>query len=157
MPSFGASHRKSESETLGMSVSESSFVNRGHSALLFWWMLWLSLLALVVTQGMDAWQRDAPLVIWGLWLLPLLMFVPGLIRDRLRSVTWLSFVSLLYFILAVERVFAEPGSTRAILQLIAVIALFLCTMLYVRQRGRELRAAYERVAEDEKPEDGEEL
>ncbi|GAB5414678.1 MAG: hypothetical protein Cons2KO_22810 [Congregibacter sp.] len=114
-------------------------LRRGKSAGLLWWGLWLSLGVLLSTQALDAWLRSAPLAIWALWLLPLLVFVPGLLRDRLRSVTWLSFVSLLYFILAVERVFAEPGSGRAVVQLVAVIALFLCTMFYVRQRGRELR------------------
>jgi hypothetical protein len=47
---------------------------------------------------------------------------------------WLSFVTLMYFVAAVQRIFAEPGSARAQVELLAVIALFLATMFYVRMR-----------------------
>jgi uncharacterized membrane protein len=79
--------------------------------------------------------------VWVLWYLPLLVLVPGMLRDRLRSVAWLSFVSLMYFVVGVQRLFAEPGSLRAQVELLAVIGLFMASMFYVRQRGRELRAA----------------
>jgi len=91
------------------------------------------------TMVVDGVQRSVPLPVWVLWFLPLLILVPGMLRDRLRSFVWLSFVTLLYFVAAVQRIFAEPGSVRAQLELTAVIVLFLCVMFYIRQRARELR------------------
>jgi uncharacterized membrane protein len=61
------------------------------------------------------------------------------VRDRMRAVIWVSFVTLLYFLFAVQRVFAEPDSVRAIVELVAVIGLFNSSMFYVRYRARELR------------------
>ena len=89
-----------------------------------------------------AWLQQLPLIIWLGKLLPLLIFLPGMLQDRLRSCIWLCFVSLLYFIALVERLFALPGSPLAIIGMIAVVTLFTAAMMYVRWRGRELRAAY---------------
>ena len=46
-------------------------------------------------------------------LLPLIIFIPGLIRVAPRTVIWLCFVSLMYFISGVERLFATPYSVSA--------------------------------------------
>ena len=100
-----------------------------------------ALTLLLGTLAVDAWQRSAPPLILVFWFLPIVVLLPGIARDRLRTVTWLSFVSLLYFLLAVLRIFAEPGSPRAQLELLAVIVLFNCSMFYIRQRGKELSAS----------------
>jgi len=102
---------------------------------------WLSYALLLAQQAADAALLQAPLVIWAVKLLPLLLFLPGMARDRLRSYLWLCFVSLGYFVLLVERVFAQPSSSLAITGLCAVVVLFISAMLYVRWRARELRGA----------------
>ncbi|MEM6774189.1 MAG: DUF2069 domain-containing protein [Pseudomonadota bacterium] len=108
---------------------------------MLWLGLWIALATLLLAITTDAWQRRAPVVVWLVWLLPLAVLLPGVLRDRLRSVAWLSFLTLLYFVAAVQRIFAEPESLRAIVQLLAVISLFLASMFYIRQRGPELRPA----------------
>lgn len=118
-------------------------IQRGRVAWRLWMGLWLSLAVLLGAQGVYAWQRAAPAVVWLCLFLPLLVLLPGLYRDRLRSVVWLSFVSLMYFLWSVLRVFAQPDSLRAQVELLAVVVLFLCAMFYIRQRARELRAVSE--------------
>ena len=118
-------------------------IRRGRLARRLWMGLWLSLAVLLGAQGVYAWQRAAPVVVWLCLFLPLLVLLPGLYRDRLRSVVWLSFVSLMYFLWSVLRVFAQPDSLRAQVELLAVVVLFLCAMFYIRQRARELRAVSE--------------
>ena len=108
---------------------------------MLWLALWVSIAVLIGAMAIDAWQRRAPALFWLLLFLPLAVLLPGIIRDRLRSVAWLSFLTLLYFVAAVQRIFAEPGSPRAIVELLAVISLFLASMFYIRQRGPELRPA----------------
>jgi len=104
-----------------------------------WWSLWGCALLLLALEALDAWQRSAPLPVWLIKLLPLAVVLPAVLRDRLSSVIWVCLVSLLYFVVAVQRVFAEPGSPRAVLELVAVIGLFLAGMFYTRFRARELR------------------
>ena len=105
-----------------------------------WWVTWLAWATLFTQQVADAWLYQLPWIIWLGKLVPLLLFLPGMLRDRLRSYIWLCFVCLLYFIAQVERLFALPGNALAITGTVAVVALFIAAMLYVRWRARELRA-----------------
>lgn len=118
----------------------STVVPRHGASAWFWGLLWAAWLLLLGQQFADAFLRGVPWVIWCGKLLPLLIFLPGMLRDRLRSFIWLCFVSLLYFITLVERLFALPGSLLAQAGMLAVVVLFVSAMLYVRARGPELRA-----------------
>ena len=102
---------------------------------------WTAWSVLLLQQVADAWIHQVPWIIWLGKLVPLLIFVPGMLRDNLRTYIWLCFVSLLYFIELVERLFAQPGSLLAVTGMVAVVVLFVAAMLYVRWRARELRAA----------------
>lgn len=104
-------------------------------------LLWAGWWVLVLQQGADAWLHGAPWIIWLGKLLPLLIFLPGMLRNNLRSFLWLCFVCLLYFMMLVEALFARPGAVLPIVGTCAVVTLFVSAMLYVRWRARELRAA----------------
>ncbi|MEM1111313.1 MAG: DUF2069 domain-containing protein [Pseudomonadota bacterium] len=109
-------------------------------------LTWAAYGLLVLQQITDAWQMQAPWIIWFGKLVPLLMFLPGMLRDRLRSFIWVCFISLMYFITLVERLFGAPGSPGLIVGMVAVVVLFNAAMLYVRWRARELNAAAESAA-----------
>ena len=113
---------------------------RGGASLVAWRVTWLAWATLFTQQVADAWLYQLPWIIWLGKLVPLLLFLPGMLRDRLRSYIWLCFVCLLYFIAQVERLFALPGNALAITGTVAVVALSIAAMLYVRWRARELRA-----------------
>lgn len=100
---------------------------------------WLCYWALLLQQALDAWMHGAPWFIWVLKLLPLLLFLPGMRRDNLRSYIWLCFICLGYFLILVQRIFAQPDNLLVIVGLVAVVVLFIAAMLYVRWRARELR------------------
>lgn len=102
-------------------------------------LTWLSWSALLLQQAADAWMHQAPWFIWLLKLLPLLLFLRGMLSDNLRSFIWLCFVCLGYFLILVQRVFAQPDNLLVIGGLVAVVILFIAAMLYVRWRARELR------------------
>lgn len=93
---------------------------------------------LLAQQALDAWVHQVPWIIWVFKLLPLLLFLPGMLRDNLRSYIWLCFVSLGYFMVLVQRIFARPTDPAVITGLGAVVVLFIAAMLYVRWRAREL-------------------
>ena len=102
-------------------------------------LTWLSWSALLLQQAVDAWAHQAPWFIWVLKLLPLLLFLPGMLKDNLRSFIWLCFVCLGYFLILVQRIFAQPDNLLVIGGLVAVVVLFIAAMMYVRWRARELR------------------
>ncbi len=92
-------------------------------------------------QGLDAWVNQSPWFIWALKLAPLLLFLPGMYRDNLRSYIWLCFVATMYFMVLVLRIFAQPDNPLVITGLVAVVLMFTSAMLYVRWRARDLKAA----------------
>ena len=102
-------------------------------------LTWLSWSVLLLLQAADAWTHQAPWFIWVLKLLPLLIFLPGMLKDNLRSFIWLCFVCLGYFLILVQRMFAQPDNLLVIGGLVAVVVLFIAAMMYVRWRARELR------------------
>ncbi len=102
---------------------------------------WLAWAVLLLTQIIDVWIHQIPAIILLGKLLPLFIFLPGMVRENLRSYVWLCFVSLLYFISLVERLFAQPDSLLATAGMIAVVSLFISSMLFVRWRARELKSS----------------
>ena len=115
--------------------------SRGGASAFAWWVTWLAWGLLLAQQVADASLYQLPWILWLGKLVPLLIFLPGMLRDRLRSYIWLCFVCLLYFIAMVERLFALPGNALAVTGTVAVVTLFVAAMMYVRWRARELRAA----------------
>lgn len=101
---------------------------------------WCAYWVLLLQQLLDAALTQAPPVIWVFKLLPLLLFLPGMRRDNLRSYIWLCFVCLGYFAVLVERLFVDPGNALSITGMGAVVVLFISAMMYVRWRARELKS-----------------
>lgn len=102
---------------------------------------WVSYVALLCQQVAEVWLGNAPWIIWMAVVLPLVIFLPGMLQDQLRSYIWLCFVLLLYFMRLVVALFESPGSPMAITGMTAVVTLFVAAMMYVRWRARELREA----------------
>ena len=104
-------------------------------------LVWASYGLLFVVQVLQVWLGNAPWIIWVAVLLPLMIFLPGMLRNNLRSFIWLCFVLLLYFMRLVIALFESPTDPLAITGMAAVVVLFVAAMMYVRWRARELRAA----------------
>ena len=102
---------------------------------------WASWALLLAVQFADTVVDGLPWIVASAKILPLLLFVPGMLRDSLRSYIWLCFVCLLYFIALVLRLFGDTVGVRPVVGMIGVIGLFVSAMLYVRWQSRALRAA----------------
>lgn len=113
---------------------------KGKSAIL-WVLLWLFWLALLAQQTLAELRFNAPVQLLVIQALPLLVFMPGVARDNLRSVIWLTFVLLGYFVWAVLAAFARTDDPLAQLGVALIVALFAVAALYIRFRGRELKSA----------------
>lgn len=102
---------------------------------------WLSYGVLFVQQALEMWLGQAPWIIWLAVMLPLVVFLPGMLQDNLRSFIWVCFVSLLYFMRLVVNLFQDPHDILSIVGMFAVTILFCSAMMYVRWRAKELRQA----------------
>lgn len=65
-------------------------------------------------------------------LLPLLIFLPGILKSQPRSLILLCFVSLLYFCVITLNVFKSDRSIYDILTLVSVVVLFIVSMFFSR-------------------------
>jgi len=63
---------------------------------------------------------------------PLLLFLPGLLRENHRTLAYLCFVSLLYFTVIVTNLFEPDRNPYTVLALVAVALLFVSAMMYSR-------------------------
>jgi uncharacterized membrane protein len=102
-------------------------------------LVFFSLALVLFAEVLVSLDDGAPWIIWLLRLLPLLVFVPGMLADGLRSYIWLCFVCLLYFMNAVLRMFAQPQDPVTITGLVAIVTLFISAMMYVRWRAQQLK------------------
>lgn len=100
---------------------------------------WLAYWTLLLQQAADAFASGAPWFIWLVKILPLLLFLRGMLKDNLRSFIWVCFVCLGYFMLLVQRLFADPLNPLSLIGMLAVVLLFVAAMLYVRWRAPEKR------------------
>ena len=76
--------------------------------------------------------------LWVIWVGPLVVFLPGLLRGTWKSYIWLCFVLLVYFMGTVSGLAAPPNAAGEWLQLVLVCLVFTSAMFYARWRHREL-------------------
>ena len=79
-------------------------------------------------------MQSAPAIIYVISLLPLMIFIPGILADRLRTLIWLGFVLLLYFYNGVQNMAVPEPQTMDIVELVLTIVLFCASMVYARIR-----------------------
>lgn len=79
-----------------------------------------------------------PLITLAIQSLPLLAFVPGAISGSVRSMLWLCFVLLLYFIVAVPHLFLPATLMFGIIEVTLISVLFIAAMLFARWRKSEI-------------------
>jgi uncharacterized membrane protein len=72
-------------------------------------------------------------VIYIVQIIPLLLFLPGLYRTRLRSYAWLSFVILLYFMQGVLTAFETQTRLIGLAEVIICTLLFCCIVVFIRR------------------------
>ena len=84
--------------------------------------------SLAMTTGLAV----TTLVIWLIQTAPLLIFMPGLHRSRVRSYAWLSFVVLMYFIHGVLTAFTPGKLVIGLVETAFCCLLFVALILFIR-------------------------
>ena len=89
---------------------------------------------LMLTLAVHLWMQSAPAVIYSISLVPLMIFIPGILADRLRTLIWLGFVVMLYFYNGVQNMAVPEPMTLDIVELALSVVLFSAAMFYARVR-----------------------
>jgi len=79
--------------------------------------------------------QDAPVVFY-LWLAPLAIFIPGVLKGHARSLLWMCFVVLLYFYVAVDNIALRwpAPSSLDLAELATTVLLFSACSVWLRCR-----------------------
>ena len=92
-----------------------------------------SLLALLVIYSIQSLFIELNLTLWLASCLPLLLFVPFLIKKSLRAYQWLGFVVLVYFVAAVLSAIGPDQQTTGIFSVFFCVILFMSAIVFVNQ------------------------
>ena len=79
------------------------------------------------------------IIIWVIQIIPLLAFSFGVHAKHVRSMIWLSFISLIYCMQAVLSVLEETKGILDISEFFFSSGLFLSLILYIAKRQRTLK------------------
>jgi len=99
-----------------------------------------SILGAVLAGGSEATQNMSigiPLFIWAMLCIPLFIFIPGILSGSHRSASWLSYVTMIYFIGSILVFFTPRGELWGGLMVLSTLILFVTTMLYTRWKKEE--------------------
>ncbi|WP_207062030.1 DUF2069 domain-containing protein [Motiliproteus sp. SC1-56] len=120
-------------DSLRLKVQISGWLSRGSLlgliAVITLWLFWLS-----------PPERANPFSIWIFQVLPLLLFLPGVLAGKPRVHAWLCFVILLYFCGAVLTATVPQLRLYGLLQCLLTSVLFTSAMLYARWKSQWLRS-----------------
>ena len=80
---------------------------------------------------------------WALRALPLLLFIPGLLKKSHKAASWLAYVIMLYFVFAITVLFTQGSEIWGWLLIAMTLTVFITTMLFTRWQKAALRLATE--------------
>ncbi len=99
------------------------------------WISYALLLLILVCNGL---YRHYSWPMTALTVVPLLIFIPGMRKERYKSLSLLCFVTLFYFVATVNNLFASNRSGFDIVELLLVIALYTASMMFSRWKQYSL-------------------
>lgn len=117
----------------------------GNLALIVWIVMWQSTLS--------THPHLNPLTMAVVWIIPLLLPLPGILAGKPYTHAWANFVLMLYFIHGFTIVSIDNGERGlAAVELLLTTLAFAGNIFYARHRGKELGMKLTRLSEVEKQE-----
>ncbi len=108
---------------------------------------WTSYTLLLLTLACNGLYRQQTWVLIAITLIPLLIFIPGMLKERYKTFSLLCFVTLFYFVVTVNNLFASNRNGFDIVELLLVIALYSASMMLSRWKQYSLYQPAETGAE----------
>lgn len=86
----------------------------------------------------NAWLQQVPAAAFVIILLPLMIFIPGMLRDNPRTLIWVCFVILIYFAVAIDNLAGIQPHPLDVVEVIICCVLFNAAMMMARWRQQQL-------------------
>ena len=98
------------------------------------WASYVLMLLMMIITSLPGQIPDGSsvLIILTVKLVPLLILLPGLIQDRLRSHIWLCFIILFYFTQSVVESFLSQAALGDLFITLLTVTIFLSSMFYIK-------------------------
>lgn len=116
-------------------------------------LLMTQILLIVLIGFISAWTLAIsppptadPLVITLIQIIPLALFLPGVLMGKQRTCVWLCFVILVYFCIGVIWSMSPVQMVFGVGLSLLTVSLFTTAMLYVRWYGKDIKAQAEAKA-----------
>ena len=93
-----------------------------------------SYVLLLAAIAANLWTQSAPWIVFIFYLLPLAIFLPGMMADTVRNLIWMGFALLVYFAIVVYKVSVPEPRALDITELVLTVVLFSASMIYARIR-----------------------
>jgi uncharacterized membrane protein len=112
------------------------------------WINVFSYLWVLMTLAISTWQTKpeqleqniliSAFILIAFKILPLLLCLPGIIKGDHKTTSWLCFICMIYFIVAVLFLFTKGGEFWGGMLSFSVITLFISSMMYTRFKKASL-------------------
>lgn len=101
----------------------------------------LSYIGFLITLTLGTWVwvqegRQPSISIWVIRLAPMLLFASGVFKAQLRSIAWMCFASLLYFVMAVTEALSSLAIWFNYVELAMVVVLFCSSTVFIRWQAQ---------------------
>lgn len=94
-----------------------------------WSLLGLMLILFTYWNAIRDLSIGGIVAVWSLQSLPLLALLPGIYKKNYRSYSWLCFILLFYFIVAVERAMVSTSTWTDYIFVGLIVGLFISSMM----------------------------
>lgn len=106
-----------------------------HVARRLTWGCYVLLMVVLLVNGVLS-ATPASLMVFT--MVPLLIFLPGLRRERYKTISMLCFVTLMYFMVTVSNLFAPNANGLDFAELVLEVVLFGAAMMFSRWKQYSL-------------------
>ncbi|MFT7266723.1 MAG: putative membrane protein [Porticoccus sp.] len=101
-------------------------------------LTWGSMMLFGLTLLINSFIRSMPLSLTIFTFVPLIILLPGLYKEKYKTISILCFVALLYFIVAVDNFFSPSSNYVDVLEIIILVIMFNVAMMHSRWKQYSL-------------------
>ena len=101
-------------------------------------LTWGSIMLFGLALLANSFIRSIPLSLTIFTFVPLIILLPGLYKEKYKTISLLCFVVLLYFIVAVDNFFSPSSNYVDVLEIIILVIMFSVAMMHSRWKQYSL-------------------
>jgi uncharacterized membrane protein len=101
-------------------------------------LTWVSIVIFLFVLLLNSLLKSNPITIIIFTYLPICLLLPGIYKEKYKTISMLCFVTLLYFIVAVNNYFSPDSRYLDVLEILILVIMFIVAMLHSRWKQYSL-------------------